>query len=216
MRAGQRKVRWTQSESVRHSKTPPNNVEFVPENYCAPLDLDKVFSRRAPLEIDVGSGAGAFLVAMTQRFPTRNFLGLERMLGRIRKSCGAISRHGLSNVRILRIESTYAVRYMLPPESVTIFHVAFPDPWPKRRHWPRRLINDEFLDAIVAALAPSGELRLKTDDAPYFTHMRAAIAKREDFREIEWPDDPAYPETNFERTFRMAGLPIYRLRLVKV
>src|SRR5207302_10439586 len=105
---------------------------------------------------------------------------------------------------------------MLPPESVATFHILFPDPWPKRRHWRRRLIQPEFLDAVSAALALGGELRIKTDDAPYFEHIREVLKPRTDFREIAWPDDDAeYPQTDFERGFVARGMPIHRVRLVK-
>src|SRR5205823_5514425 len=103
-----------------------------------------------------------------------------------------------------------------PPESVSKFHVLFPDPWPKRRHWRRRLIQPEFLDAIAAALVAGGELRIKTDDAPYFEHIGTMLGARQDFREEPWPDELDEPTTDFERGFVVRSLPIYRVRLVKV
>lgn len=192
----------------------PEAVELLPASFFAPLIIPDLFPQAAPLEVDVGSGPGRFLLAMAQQHPERNFLGIERLLGRVRRSCGAASRLALRNVRILRVENFYAVRHLLPPRSVAIFHVAFPDPWPKRKHWPRRMVTAEFLRAAAAALETGGELRIKTDDAPYFASIGKTVAACPDFREIEWPDDPAYPLTNFERTFRARGLPIYRLRLV--
>lgn len=194
----------------------PEAVELLPHSYFAPLVLSEVFPNAARLEVDVGSGPGRFLLAMAQKHPERNFLGLERLLGRVRRSCGAASRLGLQNVRLLRVENYYAVRYLLPPASVAVFHVGFPDPWPKRKHWPRRLVNADFLAAAARALAPGGELRIKTDDAPYFASIGKTVAACPAFREIEWQEDPDYPLTNFERTFRARGQPIHRLRLVAV
>src|SRR4051812_6626980 len=135
------------------SALPP---ELVPENYFQPLELDSVFSRRAPVEIDLGCGDGSFLAAMAQQNPERNFLGLERLLGRVRSACRKIAQAGLQNARVVRIESSYAVAHLFPPQSVSIFYLLFPDPWPKRRHHSRRLVNEKFLDSIFRALGGDG------------------------------------------------------------
>ena len=89
-------------------------IELIPADYFAPLDLAQVFPRPAPLEVDLGCGDGAFLVALAERFPERNFLGLEKLAGRVRRACKKASRLALPNVRVLRIESAYAIQYLLP------------------------------------------------------------------------------------------------------
>lgn len=190
--------------------------EIIPESYFEPLALEKFFGRKAPLEVDVGSGEGRFLIAMATRHPERNFLAMERLLGRVRKTLQEAQARSLENIRVLRAESSYSIRYLLPPESVEVFHVAFPDPWPKRRHWERRLVNVEFLQSCHAALTQTGELRLKTDHAGYFEHMQEVIASSPQFKPVDWPEDPDYPRTDFERKFERRGLPIYRARLLKV
>ena len=196
---------------------PPETVEFLPEDYCARLDLGSLFPGQpdAPLEVDLGSGDGAFLVAMAERAPERNFLGVERLLGRVRRTCKRLACAGAGNARVIRLESHYLVRYLLPPGSVQVFHIMFPDPWPKRRHHAKRLIQTPFLDDIWAALAPDGELRLTTDDAPYFQHMRRVFEPHPGFTEEPWTPDPDYPRTDFEAMFRCHGLPIHRARLRK-
>lgn len=194
---------------------PPETVEFLPEDYCARLDLATLFPGResAPLELDLGSGDGAFLVEMAKRYPERNFLGVERLLGRVRRTCKALAREGAANARVIRLESHYLVRYLLPPGSVSVFHVMFPDPWPKRRHHVKRLIQTAFLDDIQVALAPGGELRLTTDDAPYFQHMRKVFEAHPGFAQEPWTPGPDYPQTDFEAIFRCHALPIYRAML---
>ena len=92
----------------------------------------------------------------------------------------------------------------------------FPDPWPKRTHRARRLINAGFLDAARAALSPGGELRLTTDDTDYFAHMQGVAAAYHGFLKVAWPDDPDYPRTDFEKHFRAAELEIHRLLLKKI
>ena len=194
---------------------PPESVEFIPGNYFAPLDLADLFPGQpgAPLDVDLGSGDGGFLVEMANRFPERNFLGVERLKGRVRISCRRMARTGALNARLIRLESHYLVRYLLPRESVQVFHVMFPDPWPKRRHHVNRLIQTAFLDDAHGALAPGGELRLTTDNLPYFEHMRAVFEPHPGFAEEPWTPGPDYPQTDFERLFRSQCLPIYRALL---
>ena len=194
---------------------PPETVEFLPENYFVPLELATLFPSQpdAPLEVDLGSGDGGFLVEMASRTPERNFLGVERLLGRVRKTCRRLARTGALNGRIIRVESHYLVRYLLPRASVSVMHILFPDPWPKRHHHSKRLIQTEFLNDAREALAPGGELRLTTDNLPYFQHMRAVFGPHCGFVEEPWNPGADYPQTDFERLFRSQGLPIYRALL---
>ena len=193
-----------------------DRIELVPDNYFVPLDLAACFPRPAPIEVDIGCGDGSFLIRMAHSNPERNFLGIERLLGRVRRTCRKAARVGLENTRVLRIESAYATRWLLPPKSVDVFHVMFPDPWPKRRHQVRRLINNDFLDAVWVALIHGGELRLSTDDAHYFQHMEGVMALRKDFAIEPWEPGGDYPQTDFERRFRAKGMKINRLLARKI
>ncbi len=178
------------------------------------LDLGAMFGRHAPLEVDLGSGHGTFLLEMAAKFPERNFIGTEKYGRRVRKTIRCAEDRGLSNARMLKVENAFAVRLLFPPESVEVFHVAFPDPWPKRRHWPRRLINRDFLDTVHRALRADGELRVQTDHAGYGEWIEEIVSKRADFTRLDWLDDPDYPRTDFERRFH--GQEFYRARLRKV
>src|SRR5450631_3529402 len=89
-------------------------IELVPKNYFAPLDLVHLFGRVAPLEVDLGCGDGSFLATLAKQDRHKDFLGTERLLGRIRSACRKIAQGELSNARILRIESSYAVRHLFP------------------------------------------------------------------------------------------------------
>lgn len=189
---------------------------WQPADHVRRAEMSDIFTRPAPLEIDFGCGDGSFMLAMAARFPERNFLGTERLLGRIEKVSRAIARNGLANCRILRLESNYSARHLLPVGCAQIAHIGFPDPWPKRHHHARRLFQDEFMESLHQVLAPGAEVRLKTDDQPYFLWIEKVIARAKGFERIEWPEEPDYPTTDFEQHFLSQGLPIYRARLRKI
>ena len=191
-------------------------LELVPESIVDRLNFLRVFGREAPVEIDLGCGDGAFLVEMAKRHPERDFLGTERLLGRVRKSCRRASDAGLCNVRVLQLESLYTTQYLLPPGSISVFHVLFADPWPKQKHKRRRLINAPFLDAARAALTSDGILNLVTDHQEYALHIREVVSERSDFEEVSQPPGLEYPMTDFEKRFREKNLPIHRIRLAVV
>ena len=200
----------------RHSAgpiVPVSAIEYAPADYFRPIDLLDLFPRPAPLDVDLGCGDGSFLVAMAKKHPEHNYLGTERLFGRVRNTSRKTERAGLTNIRLLRIESAYVVQHLLPPASVTRFYVLFPDPWPKRRHWPRRLIQPAFLDTASATLMPGGELCIKTDDADYFRAIEKAAAASKDFARESWTED--LPTTDFERHYVAQGRVIQSLRLTR-
>jgi tRNA (guanine-N7-)-methyltransferase len=193
---------------------PPSAIELIPANYFAPIDLATVFSRPGPLEVDLGCGDGSFLVTMAERFPERNFLGIERLLGRVSSACGRAARHAVDNVRILRVETSYAVEYLLPPGSTAAAHLLFPDPWPKKRHERRRIVTKDFLAAVHRLLAPNGCFRIATDQAEYFTAIRGMVAGSALVEEAVGRKE-TFPLTTFERRFLADDAPIHRLVLRK-
>jgi tRNA (guanine-N7-)-methyltransferase len=176
------------------------------------LDLEKIFGRKAPLHVDLGCGDGSFLCALAQRMPSKNFLGIERLLNRVRASARRAAK--LDNVRLLRIESSYAVRYLLPGESVETFYLLFPDPWPKRRHHRRRIVTPDFLSSIHAALQKHGSIYIATDDVDYFQKIKETAESNPGFsiRDV----NVKLPQSRFARVFREKGAPIHWLELRKI
>ncbi len=171
-----------------------------------PVDLGKIFSRSQPLEVELGSGDGSFLVEYASKHPGRNFIGVERLLGRIRKMERKARRAGLLNLRGIRIESSYFLQYLLPKHSAAAIHLYFPDPWPKRRHRRHRLVNDTFPGLAFEALARGGIVYLRTDDADYFEQMTAVFRASPLYEPAGTPSDLAELSTDFEREFRAKGL----------
>lgn len=175
------------------------------------LPLDTLFDQpRRPLEVDVGCGKGRFLLARAKTHADTNFLGIDRLSGRLRRIDARILREERPNIRLLNLEAAYVIEYLLPATSVTVFYIFFPDPWPKRRHHRHRLFRPAFLDALNRVLVPGGQVHIATDHTDYFL----AIAKlfRGDGRFVEAPAfEPSEEErTNFEITFLQKGAPISR------
>jgi tRNA (guanine-N7-)-methyltransferase len=192
-------------------------IELIPETYVAPLDPISIFGRGAPLHVDLGCGDGSFLCELAQRHPDKDFLGIDRLVGRVGKACRKAS--ALENVRILNVESSYAVGYLLPERSVETFYLLFPDPWPKRRHHRRRIVTPDFLDSIHRALADDGFFRIATDQLDYFEQIQRVGENHSGFAIVDVNASPArtdLPPTKFERRFSALGSPIYRLVLRKI
>ena len=193
---------------------PDEALEIFLTDILSPIVLRELFWNDRPVEVDLGSGPGKFLLEAAQKFPDRNFLGIERLLGRVRKTRRRAFQLGIENLRLLRMEIDYAVKYLLPRESIFCFHLSFPDPWPKRRHHVRRVVDREFFDALWHALIPEGEIRIKTDHEAYFRQIARAAGESQLWNLLEWADE-GYPVTDFEQDFIAKDLPIYRLRAVK-
>jgi tRNA (guanine-N7-)-methyltransferase len=182
------------------------SIVLQPESYVERLPIDTLFDAPQPLEIELGAGDGSFLVAWAAQYPGRNFLGVERLLGRLRKIDRKVRRAGLLHVRLLRIEAGYFLEYMVPPGTVSALHIYFPDPWPKRKHWRNRLINDAFTDVVANALIPGGVIYLRTDDPRYFAQMKQVFDRNAKFEAAPTPPELQAVLTDFERGFHARGV----------
>ncbi len=172
-----------------------------------PFDLAELFPSTQPLEVELGCGDASFLVEYARRHPDRNFIGVERLLGRLRKLDRKGQRTGLTNVCGVQIESSYFLQYLLPSHSVSVLHIYFPDPWPKKKHHKNRLINESFPRLARAALGPGGVVYLRTDDADYFAQMNAVFGAAAGFQKAETPPALLDLLTDFEREFHARGIP---------
>jgi tRNA (guanine-N7-)-methyltransferase len=189
-------------------------IEVEPELQVTRLDIAELFGRNAPLLVDLGFGDGSFLCEMARQFPKKNFLGIERLTKRVEKVRRRAEK--IENLRVLRADTLFAVRYLLPESSVEAFYLLFPDPWPKRRHQLRRIFTRDFLDAVAVALEKHGVLCIATDQLDYFHQIERLSGAHLKFQVVpRSQDDDVLPVTKFERKFREQDLPIYRLTLRK-
>jgi len=195
---------------IGQASNAPASLIYQPDCYVERLPLEQMFPVAQPLEVELGAGDGSFLARFAALHPERNFLGVERLLGRLRKIDRKGRRAGLANLRLMRIEAFYFLEYLLPRGSVSALHVYFPDPWPKRRHKKNRLINEPFVSSASKALAPGGEVYLRTDNADYFAQMNELFAAHAAFARTSTPDELAAVITDFERDFNAQGIPTLR------
>jgi tRNA (guanine-N7-)-methyltransferase len=182
-----------------------------------PLDVTSLFPARQPLEVELGCGDGSFILDYAARHPEHNFIAVERLLGRLRKIDRKGTRLGLANLRGIRIEAGYFLEHLLPANSTAALHLYFPDPWPKRRHWKNRLVNEQFPVLARRVLKPGGTLHLRTDNPDYFEQMTLVFREAASFARVETPPELLALKTDFEQTFNARGIPTlhatYRSRI---
>ncbi|HEY5299008.1 MAG TPA: tRNA (guanosine(46)-N7)-methyltransferase TrmB [Verrucomicrobiae bacterium] len=182
------------------------NLIYILPSIVERIDLAKLFLEAQPLEIELGCGDASFLVEYARQNPGKNFIGVERLLGRITKLHRKGNRAALANVRGVRIESSYFLQWLLPPHSASALHIYFPDPWPKKRHHKNRLVNEQFPALAFQTLVPGGKVFLRTDDADYFSQMTDVFNASKHFEKIETPGELSEIVTDFEREFNARGI----------
>ena len=190
------------------------------EQLAQPLVASKLFGRDAPTEVEVGAGKGLFLAAAAAATPERNFLGIELAAKYARYAASRLARRGLSNAYVLEGDGLRLFHEYLPPDSLAAVHVYFPDPWWKKRHKKRRVLNQSFLRDVEICLYSSGSLHFWTDVEEYYQSTLALIAA---VTQLAGPmpveETPANHDldyrTHFERRTRLNALPVYRSQFVK-
>jgi len=186
----------------------------VPE----PLDPATLFSRPAPIELEVGSGKGLFIDTASLARPATNFLGAEIAAGYARLCAARLARRGAANARMIQGDATWLVRGLLPDACLAAIHVYFPDPWWKARHRKRRVLSETFLRHAGRVLPAGGALHVWTDVEEYFEESLAFAAATELFADPQVvAARPAEHDldyrTHFERRTRLAGAPVWRALL---
>ncbi len=191
-----------------------------------PLDLVSWFHQSPPeparpMELEIGSGKGTFLVQHAPLHPETDFLGVEYAKAYWRHAADRARRHALPNVRLLHSEAGLFLRNYVADSTFTQVHIYFPDPWPKARHNKRRLVQAPFLELVHQKLVAHGRVRLATDHEDYFTWMEEHAAKvahlfeRLPFESAESAGEGELVGTNFERKYREEGRRFQGMILVR-
>jgi len=166
------------------------------------LDLDAVFGRAAPKVLEIGFGMGETTAAIAAARPDTDYLAIEVHAPGVGSLLKRIGEGGLTNIRIVRHDAMEVVRDMIPAESLVGIHIFFPDPWPKKRHHKRRLVQPEFVALLASRLAPGGYLHCATDWEEYAGRMLAVLAAEpllENTAEGYAPRPDYRPLTKFEQ-----------------
>jgi len=177
------------------------------------LNWEEVFGNDHPVEIEIGIGKGRFLIDAAQRLPQVNFVGVEWALKYLRIAHARSLKRRLQNIRLVRGDAREFIEFFVPSESVQAIHVYFPDPWPKKRHHKRRLVNEAFLQEVERLLEPGGRLWLTTDCAEYFEAVLELLSRSSCLVavEAEWQG----ARTNYEEKYMAQGKMIFRRVLEK-
>ncbi len=161
------------------------------------LDLDAIFKRKAPRVLEIGFGNGEVLAALAETNPETDFIGIEVYPPGIGALLNRIKTKALSNIRVIRADAAVVVSQCFADQCLNKIFILFPDPWPKKRHHKRRLIQTSFVDMLADKLCPDGVLHLATDWDDYATEMRAAVAESNRYQKMDTP--LLRPMTGFER-----------------
>ena len=191
-------------------------IAIKPESLDDRLDFGAIFGRDSKVHFEIGSGRGTFLVNEALAKPDEDFFGVEWCSKIYRYAMDRIGRWGVSNVRIIRTDAAWLIKEHVADETISCFHIYFPDPWPKKRHNRRRFVNEENLEQMLRCLKKGGMIKLATDHADYFEQMQRvldhpAVEKVEFFKTSGAQGQGEWAGTNFERKYLAQGREIYTL-----
>jgi tRNA (guanine-N7-)-methyltransferase len=180
-----------------------------------PLNWAVFYGNDHPVELEIGSGKGWFLLNAATADPGGNYLGIELSRKYARLAAERLAKHSIANAKVWPGDARIVLPRHIPSASLRAVHVYFPDPWWKKRHKKRRLFTDSLVAEVQRVLQPGGQLWVASDVAEYFAVIRERIAAYPGFRErpVPEPKDPEGPLdylTSFERKYRLEGRPIDR------
>ncbi|NLY64597.1 MAG: tRNA (guanosine(46)-N7)-methyltransferase TrmB [Alcaligenaceae bacterium] len=184
----------------------------------AHLDYDKVFGRNAPTILEIGFGMGETTEKIAIERHNENFLGVEVFNAGVGAMLKRIEESGITNVRIIQHDAVEVVKNMLPENSLAGVHIYFPDPWPKKRHHKRRLIQPEFIRLLASRLQPGGYIHCATDWENYAEQMLEVLSAEPLLANTaeNYAEKPAYrPQTKFETRGLRLGHGVWDLVFTK-
>jgi tRNA (guanine-N7-)-methyltransferase len=184
------------------------DVETLPH----PIDWPTLFGNDHPVELEIGIGKGTFLTDQAKSRPDTNFFGLEYARYYWRYASDRLRRNNCTNARTIRAEAAYFLREFVTKESLSVVHIYFSDPWPKKRHHKRRLIQPPFLVELQRVLKPAGRVQIVTDHEEYFQQIQQVV-RTSSLKEIEYA--PGDVRTNFQRKYAREGRPFYAIAAMR-
>jgi tRNA (guanine-N7-)-methyltransferase len=185
-----------------------------------PIVWSELFGNDHPVEIEIGMGKGTFLTETAKAHPETNFLGIEYARWFWRYASDRLRRSECRNARTVRAEAGFFIAEHVAVDSVSVMHIYFPDPWPKKRHHKRRLIQPKFMPLLERVLKPDGgRVQIVTDHAEYFEQIEPTVRQSNlrvvDYNRPESAGEGEFVGTNFERKYRREGRPFYAIAAVR-
>jgi tRNA (guanine-N7-)-methyltransferase len=180
------------------------------------LNFDEIFGRAAPRMLEIGFGAGEALLAFAQRHPEMDCLGIEVHRPGVGHLMLGVEAEHLTNVRVLDRDAVEVISHEIPEASIALVHIFFPDPWHKKRHHKRRLIQPPFVELLARIIESGGVLRLATDWEHYALQMREVLDASDAFANVAgdagfMPRNEERPLTRFERRGHRLGHGVWDL-----
>lgn len=185
------------------------------------IDFNAIFQREAPRILEIGFGSGISLVTMAQAHPEQDFIGIETHKPGIGALLMAIESQQINNIRIFYADAVEVMKQCIPDNSLDVIQIFFPDPWPKRKHHKRRLIQLEFVNLIVPKLKTGGMLHLATDWEDYAKEMMQVLSAIKDLQNSAGVGNYAERSsqrpviTKFEQRGTRSGRAIWELQFIK-
>jgi tRNA (guanine-N7-)-methyltransferase len=184
-----------------------------------PVEWESLFGNTNPVEIEIGFGKGRFLLRSAWENPGKNYLGIERSRKCFRITHARILKRGLKNIRLVMALAEEFIPRFIPDNSISTYHIYFPDPWPKRRHAKRRLFKENFVIQLERTLVPGGRLNIATDVEGYYQVILDLIARHTRLSLVnQWrfpaADEPQAEDNNL-KTWEKEGLGNYEIKYRK-
>ncbi len=194
-----RQGRFSRGQQRAYAELLPTfGIPYAPRE----IDFDAAFGRHAPVVAEVGFGMGETTASIAAGNPGTSYLAIEVHSPGVGSLLRQLAEGGLQNVRIVQHDAVEVLRDMVPPDSLAAIHAFFPDPWPKKKHHKRRLIQPPFASLAASRLAPGGTLHVATDWQEYAEHVLAVLSATQGLENAAdgfAPRPPTRPETKFER-----------------
>jgi len=184
------------------------------------INLENIFKRQAKTNLEIGFGSGYSLLEMAKNFPDENFIGIETHLPGVGILLHGSEAEALDNVRVYYADAVEVLQQCIPDHSLDVVQIFFPDPWPKRKHHKRRLIQENFIKMILPKLKSNGTIHLATDWQHYAEHMMQVLSQIVGLKNVagvgEYADRSSQRPivTKFEQRGRQSGREIWELQFV--
>jgi tRNA (guanine-N7-)-methyltransferase len=197
-----------------------DGIGLTVESLPKPIIWSELYGNENPVELEIGSGKGTFLIEQARSRPEINFFGIEWANWFWRYASDRLRRAGVTNARTVRAEAMFFLREHVADASLAVLHVYFPDPWPKKRHHKRRLIQGPFVEQAERVLKSGGRLQVVTDHQDYFEENIEPAIRGSSLQVVEYnrpgsAGEGEFVGTNFERKYRREGRPFFAVAALK-